>query len=75
MLISQEICPGLIRLCNSDRKGISAARSNPGLKSLVTLHLRTHPSLAMQNSGLFLENSLASLSLSLISSAGGAFHL
>ncbi|KRY96396.1 hypothetical protein T4B_5499 [Trichinella pseudospiralis] len=34
----QEICP------IGDRKGISAARSNPEMKSLGTLPLRAHPS-------------------------------
>jgi hypothetical protein len=45
-------------------KGISAARSNPGLKCLRILHLRVYPLQAMQNSGLALENSLSCLSLS-----------
>ena len=36
-------CSGIIRLSNSDRRGISAGRNNAGMKSLGTLPLRAHP--------------------------------
>lgn len=45
-------------------KDISAARSNPGMKSLKILHLRAYPLQATQNGGLSPENSLACLTLS-----------
>lgn len=51
---------GIIRLCDGNRKGRSAVRSNPGKKSLRTLHPRAHPLQAMQNDELS-ENVLACL--------------
>ena len=60
-------CSGIIRLCNSDRKGTSAARSNPGTKSLRILRSQSSPIVAMQNSELSPENVLAYHSLSKMS--------
>lgn len=42
----QAVCsvsPEILRLCKSDRKGTSAARSHPEMKSLGTLTLRASP--------------------------------
>jgi hypothetical protein len=50
----QEICsiewvmPTVFRLCNNDRKSMSAAGGSPEMKSLWMLPLRERPPLAMQ---------------------------
>lgn len=56
-------CPRIIGFYNGNRKGIAAARNNPGIESLVTAYLRAHRSQTMQNSGPSQENIPACLSL------------
>ena len=64
----QGICPigipGIIRLCNTDKKGISAARSNTRMKLLSTLPPIAHPLQPTQNGGPSPENVFACLRLS-----------
>jgi hypothetical protein len=57
-------CPGIIRLCNSDRKGISATRYNPGMKPLRTLCSQSSPIVLIQKGGPSPESLLVCLSLS-----------
>ena len=38
----KETCPGIIRLCNNDRKGISATKGRLGVKCLWSLHYGAH---------------------------------
>ena len=44
-------CPGIIKLCNSGRKGMSAARGSLGIKSLRSLNLRAHPTKSCKGVG------------------------
>lgn len=57
-------CPGIIRLCNPDRKGTSVAKSKTGMKPLSTLHPRVHPLQPMPNCGPSPENQFACLNIS-----------
>ena len=57
----KETCPGIIRLCNNDRKGISAARSNPGMKSLKLCLSRMHPSQPCKTVGYLQETHLLAI--------------
>ena len=51
------------RLCNNDKEGISAVRSNSGMKALVTLLLRAFPLKAVKHGGPSPENHLQVLRL------------
>jgi hypothetical protein len=52
-------CPGIIKPGNNDKISISAARSNPGMKSLEDPTFQQIPIATMQNSGPSSQNSLA----------------
>lgn len=56
--------PGFISLCKGGREDTSAAKSNPGVKSLRSMPLKAHPLLPCKTLGAIPENSLASHNLS-----------